>query len=318
MAGLGRDLDLGPGRRSAIAVAAMGVFVFLGGCGAGKAPVMPAVVEAPVKVARCVLKFRDTRLGNAARARLSRDLATYVRGRPGRIVYAAHDLVTGIRLGLGEHEHDMITASGAKVDILAALLSRRDSRLDAGERDLAARMIRESDNSAADALWSRVGGGGAMSDFYARIGLTETTPGPSQYWGGTNTSPADRLRLLKVLIRGGKGGLTPADRGMVLGLMERVQQDQAWGVSAAARPGDRVALKNGWTPRPFIHNTWAVTSYGRIAGPERDLLLSVQTDQQPGEGTGIQTIEGIARMIGTRLHHLTPTTTRPCPTNPIP
>ncbi|GAA2206329.1 hypothetical protein GCM10009850_017870 [Nonomuraea monospora] len=286
------------------------------GCGAGRAPVVPAAVEAPVKVARCVLKYRDNRAANVARARLERDLAAYARDRPGRIVYGAQDLVTGVRLGQGEHEHDMITASGAKVDILAALLSRRDSRLGQGERDLASRMIRESDNSAADALWSRVGGGGAMSDFYARIGLKETTPGPSKYWGGTNTSPADRIRLLKVLIRGG-AGLSAADRGMVLGLMERVQKDQAWGVSAAARTGDRVALKNGWTPRPFIHNTWAVTSYGRVVGPGRDLLLSVQTDRQPGEGTGIQTIEGIARMIGHRLDGLSPTTTRPCPTNPI-
>ncbi|WP_345154373.1 serine hydrolase [Nonomuraea rubra] len=189
---------------------------------------MPAAVEAPVKVARCVLKFRDIRAGNTARARLERDLAQYMRDRPGRIVYGALDLVTGVRLGQGEHEHDMITASGAKVDILAALLAGRDSRLDEGERDLANRMIRESDNSAADVLWSRIGGGGAMSDFYRRIGLKETTPGPSKYWGGTSTSPADRIRLLKVLIKGGRG-LTSGDRGMVLGLMERVQKDQGVG-----------------------------------------------------------------------------------------
>ncbi|TMR90781.1 hypothetical protein [Nonomuraea basaltis] len=79
-----------------------------------------------------------------------------------------------------------------------------------------------------------------------------------------------------------------------------------------------MALKNGWTPRPFIHNTWAVTSYGRIVGPGRDLLLAVQTDRQPGEGTGITSIEGVARMIGTRLHSLSPITIRPCPTNPTP
>ncbi|SEG53611.1 Beta-lactamase class A [Nonomuraea solani] len=277
---------------------------------------VPVAVKAPVKVARCVLKFPDPRAGSAARVRLQRDLARFVSRRPGRVVYSALDLVTGVSLGYGEHEHDMITASGAKVDILAALLARRDGRLGEGERDLASRMIRESDNGAADALWSRVGGGGAMSAFYRRIGLRETTPGPSRFWGGTNTSPADRVRLLKVLVNGGKG-LTSADRATVLGLMGRVQKDQAWGVSAAARPGDRVALKNGWTPRPFIHHTWAVTSYGRVVGPGRDLLLSVQTDRQPGEGTGIQTIEGVARMIGARLDSLSPTTTRPCPTNPV-
>ncbi|MEV0378833.1 serine hydrolase [Nonomuraea sp. NPDC050643] len=293
-----------------------GLALVVPGCGTERVPVVPVAVKAPVKVARCVLKFPDLRGGRAARARLERDIARYVGGRPGRIVYGALDLVTGVSLGRGEHEHDMITASGAKVDILAALLLGRDGRLGEGERDLAERMIRESDNSAADRLWSRVGGGGAMSAFYRRIGLRETTPGPSIYWGGTSTSPADRIRLLKVLVTGGKG-LSRADRALVLGLMGRVQKDQAWGVSAAARPGDRVALKNGWTPRPFIQHTWAVTSYGRVVGPGRDLLLSVQTDRQPGEGTGIQTIEGIARMIGTRLDTLSPTTTRPCPTNPI-
>ncbi|WP_235854759.1 serine hydrolase [Nonomuraea aridisoli] len=285
------------------------------GCGAEPAPPKPAVVRAPVKAARCFLKFPDVRAGHAARARLERDISRYVRDRPGRVVYGALDLVSGISLGQGEHERDFITASGAKVDILAALLHGSAGRLDEGERDLASRMITESDNSAADTLWSRVGAGGAMSDFYRRIGLKETTPGPSEYWGGTRTSPADRIRLLKVLINGGKG-LSQGDRALVLGLMGRVMAEQAWGVSAAARPGDRVALKNGWTPRPFEGGTWAVTSYGRVVGPGRDLLLSVQTDHQPGEGTGIQTIEGIARLIGSRFDSLTPTTTRPCPTRP--
>ncbi|TMR30870.1 serine hydrolase, partial [Nonomuraea zeae] len=269
----------------------LGLLLGLGlvaGCGTERVPVVPVAVKAPVKVARCVLKFPDVRAGDAARARLQRDISRYVRGRPGRVVYGVQDLVSGVQFGKGEHDHDMITASGAKVDILAALLLQRSGGLDEGERDLAARMIKESDNSAADALWSRVGGGEALSGFYRRVGLRETTPGPSKYWGGTKTSPADRIRLLKALIKGGKG-LSAADRRLVLGLMEQVQKDQAWGVSAAARPGDRVALKNGWTPRPFIHNTWAVTSYGRVTGPGRDLLLSVQTDQQPGEGTGIQT-----------------------------
>ncbi|MEO3797280.1 serine hydrolase [Nonomuraea sp. B10E15] len=291
-------------------------------CGAERAPTVPVAVrasaKAPVKVARCVMKFPDKRAARVARQRLEHDLSRYLRTRPGRIVYGAHDLVSGITLGQGEHRHDLITASGAKVDIVAALLQRRHaSGLSEGDRDLAERMITESDNKAADALWSRVGGGGAMSTFYRRMGMRETTPGPGIYWGGTTTSPADRIRLLDVLIGGGEG-LRAADRRLLLGLMGRVRKEQAWGVSAAARPGDRVALKNGWTPRPFIHNTWAVTSYGRIQGPGRDLLLSVQTDQQPGHGAGVQTIERVARTIGARLDGLSPTYTRPCPTNPIP
>ncbi|MEV4111995.1 serine hydrolase [Nonomuraea sp. NPDC049695] len=287
--------------------------VLAAGCGTEREVIGPVAVKAPIKVARCVMRFPAPRAAAAARVRLERDISGYVGKRPGRIVYAALDLVTGVSLGRGEHEHDIITASGAKVDILAALLLRGTGELDDGERDLAIRMITESDNSAADTLWSRVGS--SMSEFYDRMGLRETTPGPGIYWGGTTTSPADRIRLMKLLVKGGKG-MTAPDRRLVLDLMSRVQKDQSWGVSAAARRGDRVALKNGWTPRPFASNTWAITSYGRIVGPGRDLLLSVQTDEQPGEEAGIETIEGVARLIGTRLDTLSPTITRPCPTRP--
>lgn len=294
----------------------MTALVLVGGC-ASEAPVSPVAAErTAARAIRCLLTLPDARLGAVARARLLRDAGHYLGRQPGRIVYSALDLVTGVRLGRGEHEKGIITASGAKVDILLALLGRR-GRLSDDERDLATRMITESDNHAADALWGRVGAGAGMSVFYDRIGLRETTPGPGRFWGGTLTSPADRIRLLRLLVEGGKG-VSAADRKLVLGLMGRVHRDQDWGVSAAARPGDRVALKNGWTVRPFVHNTWAVTSYGRVTGPGRDLLLSVQTDQQPHEGRGIQAIEGLARLIGRRLAGLTPSLTRPCIAHPSP
>ncbi|MEU6784331.1 serine hydrolase [Nonomuraea angiospora] len=290
------------------------------GCGADQAAVIPAAAKPPPRVARCMLRIAAPRAGVAARIQLVRDISAYIATRPGRVVYGALDLTTGIHFGQGEHENDIITASGAKVDILTALLHQRPRDLDEEERDLAVLMITESDNLAADALWSRVGASSAMSAFYQSVGLTETTPGPAIFWGGTLTSPADRIRLLKLLVKGGKGqegDLTAADRKLVLGLMSRVQKDQSWGVSAAARPGDRVALKNGWTPRPFISATWAMTSYGRISGPGRDLLLSIQTDYQPGPDAGVQTIEGVARLIRNRLDSLAPTITRPCIGNPV-
>lgn len=285
----------------------------MAGCGT-EAVMLQVPAHPHVVLPACRLDVPDPTAAATARTRLLRDIDHYLARRQGRIVYSAHDLVTGLKLGRGEHESGIITASGAKVDILTALLLRR-GKLSDSENDQAKRMIRESDNWAADALWWRVGAGYGMGQFYRRMGLRETVPGPSRYWGGTTTSPADRIRLLRLLVEGGRG-LRAKDRDLVLDLMSHVQRDQAWGVSAAARPGDRVALKNGWTPRPFVHNTWAVTSYGRIHGPGRDLLLSVQTDLQPGEGSGIQAIEGLARLIGRRLDRLSPTMVRACAARP--
>jgi hypothetical protein len=292
----------------------------LAGCGtqrASRPPVpIPAAPSPPSRAtaAPCVITRPDPRAGRAARTRLLRDIDRYLAGRSGRVVFAVYDLVTGVRLGRGAHDSRLITASGAKVDILAALLARPGG-LRAGDWPTATRMITQSDNSAADTLWGRAGGGGGLAAFYRRMRMRETTPGPGKFWGGTTTSPADRIRLLTALVKGG-AGLSVGEGRTVLGLMSRVLPEQAWGVSAAARLGDRVALKNGWTPRPFVRNTWAVTSYGRITGPGRDLLLSVQTDQQAGEGQGIQAIEGLARLIGARLGGLTPTRSLPCAARP--
>ncbi|MEV4066569.1 serine hydrolase [Nonomuraea dietziae] len=284
--------------------------IMVASCGAAQEPAPKLAKVKLVLPGPCTETYQDKPAAARARAALRAEARRFVARQPGRVVYMARDLRTGATVGQGEHEHDMITASGAKVDILTALLDRRH-RLSEGEKDLATRMITESDNSAADSLWWKVGGGGGMSRLYGRLGLRETTPGPSKYWGGTRTSPADRIRLMELLVRGGRG-LRDGDRAQVLSLMERVQPEQAWGISAAARPGDKVALKNGWTPRPFVRNTWAVTSYGWVHGPGRDLLLAVQTDQQPGHGTGIRAIEGLSRLIGTRVGALDPTRTRPC------
>ena len=110
----------------------------------------------------------------------------------------------------------------------------------------------------------------------------------------------------------GSSALREEDRRYVLRLMEGVEPAQRWGVSAAARHGDHVALKNGWTPRPFIHNTWAVTSYGWIHGRGRDFVISVQSDVQPGMGSGISTIEQVSKMISARLSLLDPIRYRSC------
>ncbi|WP_219509969.1 serine hydrolase [Nonomuraea ceibae] len=297
----------------------MAVLLLVTGCESeAAAPVRGSAGVAarlPAAAARCVLTLPDAKAGRTAKAKLTRQVARYLDRRPGRVAYSALDLVSGVTIGHRAHERGMITASGSKVDILMALLARRKQPLRGSERDLAARMIRESDNQAADTLWWRAGGGPGLAAFYRKLGLRETTPGAGRYWGGTTTTPADRVKVLKLLAEGGRG-LRAADREHVLGLMGRVHRDQDWGVSAAARPGERVALKNGWTPRPFVHNTWAVTSYGRVTGPGRDLLLSVQTDHQPGESHGIATIEGLAKLVGDRLDALAPSRTRACEAGP--
>ncbi|GAA1007461.1 hypothetical protein GCM10009556_018720 [Acrocarpospora pleiomorpha] len=228
------------------------------------------------------------------------------------------DLITGATVGYRSTRKDQITASGSKVDILVTLLRQvraERRRLTAAEQATAEDMIRHSDNLAADELYRRIGGAAGLETTYRQLGLTDTAPGPSHFWG-TTTSPADRVRLLTALVKGTQG-LAPEDRAYVLALMEQVEPAQKWGISAGARPGDRVALKNGWTPRAFVDNTWAVTSYGRVFGPGRDYLISVQSDIQPTMETGIATIEQVSALVSRRLPGLGLVRLYPCVPLPL-
>lgn len=230
-------------------------------------------------------------------ARLRRAVRAYLRKRPGKAGVMATDLRTGLAFGENE-KADFVSASVMKVDILASLVlqRQRDRRgLTEGQRELASRMIRESDNTAADALYSAAGHGPGVRQSNKRLGLVDTKPFPTS-WGSSWTSPADQVRLLRTLASD-RSPIEAPGRRFILGLMGSVLDEQAWGVSAAARPGEKVALKNGWTPVHDQGNGWTVNSIGRITGPGHDFLVAVCSGDSPTMEAGVSTVEHVADMV---------------------
>lgn len=229
--------------------------------------------------------------------RLRGNVLAYLHGRPGRAGVMATDLRSGMTFGVDETSR-YVTASVIKVDILAALLlqhQRQGVAMSDGERALAARMIRRSDNSAADALYADIGRDAGLRSADAAFGLDRTDPYPVS-WGSSWTSPSDQVRLVRMLASGG-GPLTAANRRYVLGLMGSVTPSQAWGISAAARPGEKVALKNGWVPLRYEGNGWAVNSIGRITGRGHDFVVAVFSADSPTMAEGVATVEHLASMV---------------------
>lgn len=218
----------------------------------------------------------------------TRAVARYLAGRPGRAAVFVRDLRTGRTFAYHAHER-FITASVMKVNILVSLLVRRKS-LTEEQWDLAEPMIRYSDNAAADALYRLAGYGDEVEGVDDELGLGHTDPSPTA-WGATRTDAADQVKLLGLLVSG-----SVPSHGRVLGLMGRVTREQRWGIGAAARPGDEVALKNGWTPTFHQGDGWAVNSIGRIAGEGRDLLLAVLSADQPDMATGVRTVERLSEL----------------------
>ncbi|MWA06306.1 hypothetical protein F8568_039385 [Actinomadura sp. LD22] len=233
--------------------------------------------------------------------RLRGNVLAYLRGRPGRAGVMAADLRGGAAFGVNETSQ-FVTASVIKVDILAALLlqhQRQRAGLSDGERTLAARMIRKSDNPAADALYAGIGREPGLRNANAAFGLGHTEPYPVS-WGSSWTSPADQVQLMRMLASD-RSPLTAPNRRYVLRLMGSVTPSQAWGVSAAARPGEKVALKNGWVPLRFEGNGWAVNSIGRITGGGHDFLVAVFSADSPTMAAGVATVEHVSSMVVSAL-----------------
>ncbi|MER5507147.1 serine hydrolase [Streptomyces sp. NPDC002766] len=206
---------------------------------------------------------------------------------------AVLDLDSGESATYGDGAFD--TASIVKVDILAALLLRaqdEDRRLTAAEKSYATKMIENSDNASASALWDVIGRADGLDAANKRFGLTGTEGGDGALWGLTQTTAADQLTLLRQVF-GDDSKLTAASRSYLRGLMGQIEADQHWGVSAAA-DGTRWALKNGWLARSTT-GLWDINSIGRVTAGGHAFLVAVLSNGNSTQAKGISLVEAAAK-----------------------
>jgi hypothetical protein len=234
----------------------------------------------------------------------SRRLRSYLAGRSGVVTAALYDARTGHTWVL--HPRSVqYTASIVKVEIMGTALQEAASAgraLPESEAALMRPMIENSDNDAATAMLSDVGGPSAVARFDQSAGLDHTTPSTLALipgtslpgWGLTTTTALDEVRLVSDFAYPNPV-LTGASRSYGLSLMEHVEADQSWGVSAGAGPGTTVALKNGWLPVQAAR--WQVDSIGWISGRGRNYVLAVLTEGSPSQEYGIATIQALARYV---------------------
>jgi hypothetical protein len=204
------------------------------------------------------------------------------------------DTGTGESLSYGTGFFD--TASIVKVDILAALLyqAQQDGReLTATEKSLATAMIERSDNTAATTLFNEVGGKSGLEAFNKVIGLTDTEVGANGYWGLTQTTAADQIRLLKVVF-GDDSVLSADSQAYEQGLMSHVIDSQNFGVSAAADDADDAALKVGYLQRSAT-GLWDVTSIGEIEANGHTYLVAVLSDGNATFDGGVALVNEVAQ-----------------------
>ena len=263
-----------------------------GGAALAAATIVTAAFAVPATA-----KHRPRPSGPFATAAMRSFLAT----RSGDITAAVYNLRNRrlfiYRPGVAQDE-----ASIAKVDILATLLHEdqlRGEPLSAGEAQLAAGAIEYSDNGDAQQLWNAAGYNEAIAAFNGEAGMTQTVLDPAGIWGHYETTALDQIRLLEQLALP-SSLLDRASRSFELRLMRGVTAAQAWGVSAGVLSPATAALKNGWLP-PSNEAGWQINSVGIVRGRFRHYLIAVLTRDNATMAYGVQTIEGISRLVWRHL-----------------
>ena len=226
----------------------------------------------------------------------------------GHVSIAAVDLTSGQSFAYASVA-PIHTASVVKLDVLETLLLQAQ---DAGRRltpetaRLATLMMENSDNDATSRLWGVAGGAEAIAAANVRLGA-HATHLDNAHWGMSTTCAADQVTLLAALAR--PGLLGPAARSYAAGLLTHVEDDQRWGISAAADPGVATGLKNGWLPLDDGSGSWIVNSVGVTTVAHEPVLLAVLIEHEPSEEAGIDLVETIARIAARAVVTGTPSST---------
>lgn len=231
----------------------------------------------------------------AVAAAMARDIAAARRGRSSTVAVWVDAPGAGVTCSLnGSARFD--SASVVKVTILGALLRKaldQHRYLTSTEAAWARVMITKSDNSAASALWARLGRS-YIQHFLNLAGMRQTVLGPSGYWGLTQVTAHDETLLLRLLLYS-NSVLSDGSRAYARTLMAQVISSQRWGVPAGAPRQVMVHVKNGWLPRAT--HGWRINSIGFFTWPKGRYTIAVLSQDNPTMSYGITTVEAIARVI---------------------
>ncbi|MFF0814274.1 serine hydrolase [Rhodococcus sp. NPDC003318] len=209
----------------------------------------------------------------AARMSAAQEVAA---GRGANVSIALLDRTTGERFGTGDSE--MIeTASVAKLFIADALL-HRDTPRSEDEDDLLRRMLEQSDDDAANILWSDLGDNAIVEDVAERYGLDSTRAPWDGNWWNTETTADDLVDWYTGLLDG-RGGLDQTAVDTIVGHLKAASHtaadgyDQWFGIpdALADQPNGQIAVKQGWMC--CIDGRWAHLSTAVVGPDERYVLV---------------------------------------------
>ncbi|GAA2403564.1 hypothetical protein Cme02nite_74630 [Catellatospora methionotrophica] len=212
--------------------------------------------------------------------------------------WALMDRATGEIVGAKNLSETNMTASMIKAWLAADYLRRAT---DAGQTPSAARfaelrkLIRDSDNAVATALWTELGGRATITRLISICKLTDSAAGPD--WSKTQLSARDTCRIAHAIGTGTAAGSRWTD--YLIGEMRAVRGEGTFGIRRAfpAAEQPKIAIKNGWVWRGAPYGFWNVNCLAL----GDTWTMAVLTRYASG---GQQHGENIAQSVATQLRTL--------------
>lgn len=229
---------------------------------------------------------------------LSPQLAAYLSPFGSQVGVEVYDL-TRQRSYSSNNTAQFLTASSIKVPIMLATFALTESQgrePNSNEMALLTAMIEHSDNDAASALFTEIGGAAGMTSFLQQTGISGLSPNDGA-WGYSLITPQAMVDLLTQLHNGTI--LTATDRAAALDLMQHVEADQQWGVGDTAPSGATFAMKNGWVPGP--DGLWSVNTSGIVNVNGETYIISVYTQEQSALANGQAIVQQVCGAVATAL-----------------
>lgn len=288
--------------RAMTATALVSVALFVNGCearvhgsppAAEHVPQAPAIApQAPPPQPTAPLPGLDARVKQA-----SADAAA----SGAEIDTAVLDRTTGQLASSGANSSFPI-ASVVKLFIADDLLlqeSEGKATLSADDRAALDRMLRSSDDSAAQTFWDRSGGSAIIARIKARYGLAGTAAPWNGHWDVTTSTANDLVRYYDMLLDG-TGGLPPDKADIILGDLAQSTPTgldgypQRFGIPDGLY-AEPVAVKQGWFCCWNGGNQLHVST--GVIGPDRRYVMAIGSLDPTGEAAARENITNAVKTI---------------------
>lgn len=213
--------------------------------------------------------------------------ATYARHRHGEIAFAVR---TQDRAWGWHARRTFPSASVLKAMLLVAYLNQSSVRhrpLHDSERALLGPMIRRSDNSAASAIFVRLGTH-RLRVLARHAGMRHFRPA-APIWGNSRIDAEDQARFFLHIDR----TIAKGHRRYAMSLLEHITPSQRWGIGRVRPRGWRLFFKGGWgSGTGRVDHQVALLTRG-----DQRVSLAILTYADGSHAYGKETLRGVAKRL---------------------